>query len=174
MGLPIFDIQGTSDASPLVDQEVTTRGIVTASFLGANEIGGFLLQDDTGDGETGTSDDIFVFDPDASVSVGDFVEWSGVAEFFEKTQISNVTSIATLGTGSALPEAVQFAVDGSEVMESLEGMQVELVAPVGGTDGNLPVTEAFVLGRFGSIKVAPDRRSGFARSGQRRGIRSAT
>ena len=53
---PIYEIQGTALTSPLNGSQVTTTGIVTAV-----DDNGFYLQDAAGDGNTATSDGIFVF-----------------------------------------------------------------------------------------------------------------
>lgn len=152
----IYDIQGSGDASELEGQTVTTRGIVTAAFLEADELGAFFVQDVTGDGDTATSDGIFVFAPSATVEVGDFVELTGtVAEFFGKTQIADVETIAVLESGVTLPDTVPVSVAETS-LEQFEGMLVELVTTAEDDDGNIAVTDTFNLARFGTIEVAPD------------------
>ncbi|MEO1670677.1 MAG: lamin tail domain-containing protein [Cyanobacteria bacterium J06631_2] len=148
--IPIFDIQGAAQVSPLNGSQVSTTGIVTAV-----DSNGFYLQDAAGDGNTATSDGIFVFTSSApGVSVGDALEVAGtVSEFtpggastgnLSTTQISNA-SISTLSTGNALPDAVIIGnggripptssidddpsslnpdTDGIDFFESLEGMLV--------------------------------------------------
>ncbi len=37
----IYEIQGTSSTSPFVSQVVTTTGIVTATYMENNQLGGF-------------------------------------------------------------------------------------------------------------------------------------
>lgn len=153
----IYDIQGTGDVSTLDGQEVSTRGVVTATFFGAGTLGGFFVQDALGDGDAATSDGIFVFAPSATVAVGDVVDLTGtVSEFFDRTQISDLTTIDVIESNATLPEAVKVAVDGTADLEALEGMLVELIAPDGDADGNLSVTETFGLGRFGEVEVAPE------------------
>lgn len=94
---PIYEIQGAAHTSPLLNQSVTTTGIVTAV-----DSNGFYLQDAAGDGDNATSDAIFVFTGSApTVTVGNFAEVSGtVDEFFpggantgnlSTTQINNAT-----------------------------------------------------------------------------------
>ena len=75
----IMAIQGAAHTSPLVDQEVTTTGVVTAV-----DSSGYYLQDPTGDGDIATSDAVFVFTGDTpTVVVGDNVTITGtVSEFF--------------------------------------------------------------------------------------------
>ncbi|HEX8530972.1 MAG TPA: lamin tail domain-containing protein, partial [Cytophagales bacterium] len=59
----IYTIQGSGSASPVVGQTVTTRGVVVGDFQGSTSLNGFFLQDATGDGNSATSDGIFVFAP---------------------------------------------------------------------------------------------------------------
>ena len=80
----IFTLQGSGATSPLVGQSVTTQGVVTGVFPGLH---GYFLQDETGDGNPGTSDGVFVYANRArvSVSVGQRVrlarEADGVCRF---------------------------------------------------------------------------------------------
>lgn len=53
---PIYTIQGAARQSPLVGQSVTTEGVVIG--IKSN---GFFIQDPNGDGNSATSDGIFVF-----------------------------------------------------------------------------------------------------------------
>ena len=137
--VPIYEIQGASQVSPLVLADgqtvveffntlpedtlsITGDSVTTAGVVTAVDSNGFYLQDPTGDGETATSDGLFVFtgsNPD--VIVGDSVEVSGtVAEFFPgdtdsrnlpTTQISNA-AVTILSSGNELPEAVIIGADG--------------------------------------------------------------
>ena len=108
---PIYEIQSEALVSPLNGSQVTTTGIVTAV-----DDNGFYLQDPMGDGNTATSDGIFIFTSSTpGVNVGDELEVAGtVSEFtpggtdtgnLSSTQISNAT-INALSTGNALPDAV--------------------------------------------------------------------
>ena len=73
---PIFTIQGSGAASPLVGQSVTTQGVVTGVFPGLH---GYFLQDETGDGNPATSDGIFVYANRSlvSVTVGQRIQVTG-------------------------------------------------------------------------------------------------
>lgn len=150
--VPIYDIQGAAQISPLLGESVTTTGIVTAV-----DNNGFYLQDPIGDGNDATSDAIFVFTSSVpGVSVGDELEVRGtVSEFtpggtstrnLSTTQISGNPNITTVSTGNPLPAAVIIgaagrippsenidddafasfdpATDGIDFFESLEGMRV--------------------------------------------------
>ena len=67
-------------------------------------LGGYFIQDTTGDGDTSTSDGIFIFDTLTHVSVGDYVQLTGtVTEYFNKTEIKSVTATSILSSGNILP-----------------------------------------------------------------------
>ncbi|HEY9301245.1 MAG TPA: hypothetical protein VIQ31_33760, partial [Phormidium sp.] len=146
----IYEIQGASQTSPLVNNLVTTTGIVTAV-----DSNGFYLQDASGDNNEATSDGIFIFTRSRpTVSVGDELQVEGrVTEFMPGgantgnlsiTQIINPV-INQLSTGNSLPNSVIIGVDripptenidddnlssydptqdGIDFYESLEGMRV--------------------------------------------------
>lgn len=114
----IFEIQGASHLSPLVDELVKTMGIVTAV---AGD--GFYVQDATGDGDDTTSDGVFVFTGGApGVLAGDEVSIVGtVTEFvpggsgtdnLSVTNISNVLAVDIISSGNALPAAIVIGAGG--------------------------------------------------------------
>lgn len=92
----IYDIQFTTEvdgASPLVDQTVTTSGVVSAVGNG-----GFFLQTSGG----GAYNGIFVF-TNSDVTIGDEVILSGnVVEYFGMTQLSGVAGLTVLSSGNAV------------------------------------------------------------------------
>ena len=59
---PIYSIQGTG-SSAAITGNVTTMGVVVGDFQGPINVGleGFYMQDVTGDGNTASSDGIFVY-----------------------------------------------------------------------------------------------------------------
>ncbi len=154
----ISAIQGAGHVSPLVGQQVTTAGVVTAV-----DTNGFFLQDPSGDGDAATSEAVFVLTGSApAVSAGDEVRVSGtVSEFtpggtssgnLSTTQIGASPTVEVLSSGNALPQAAGIgpdglrpptesidddgltsfdsATDGVDFYESLEGMLVTVEAPV--------------------------------------------
>jgi VCBS repeat-containing protein len=151
--LSIMQIQGAGHTSAYVGQTVLTTGIVTAV-----DTNGFYLQDPTGDGNTATSDAVFVFTGTApTVAIGDGVSVSAqVAEFVSGAGLSLTQLTPTLvtidSTGNALPAAVLIgtggllpptatiendgfatfdpANDGIDFWESLEGMRVTIDNPL--------------------------------------------
>ncbi len=172
--LTIMQIQGAGHTSAYVGQPVSTSGIVTA--VAAN---GFYLQDPSGDGNSATSDAIFVFTGTVpTVAVGDAVTAGGsVAEFASGAGLSvtqlNLTGVTVNSTGNALPTALLIgtggllpptgvidndsfgtydpANDGIDFWESLEGMRVTLDAPRAVSNTNsFGETDVIVSGGVGA------------------------
>ena len=153
----IMEIQSADHTSPLVGQEVTTSGIVTAV-----DTNSFYIQDPDGDGNIATSDGLFIFTGGApGVAVGDLVEITGTVSDFKSgsapaseltvTQISFPSDITIVSSGNALPAPVVLGVDriqpddvidddgftsfdpeddAIDFLESLEGMLVEVNNPL--------------------------------------------
>ncbi|WP_113953010.1 ExeM/NucH family extracellular endonuclease [Arenicella xantha] len=149
----IPEIQSNSASSPLVNQQVSTSGIVTAAFTSSDQLKGFFLQDPVGDNDVSTSDGIFVYNQDAAVSVGDQITLDAtVVEFFEFTELSNVANLVVVSSGNTLPAPVQVTLpettDGE--LEQYEGMLVEIVSP-------MTISQNFFLPRFGQMTLSsPD------------------
>jgi uncharacterized protein len=147
---PIYTIQGTGTASPLLGTVVTTEGIVTGDFQGTNQLNGFYIQDTTGDGNTSTSDGILIFNTSFPVNVGDYVRITGtVAEFFNLTEITTVTATTILSSGNTViqPVDVNLPVAAITDLERYEGMLVRFPQ-------TLTATETFTLGRFGEVALS--------------------
>ncbi|MBV1854512.1 ExeM/NucH family extracellular endonuclease [Catellatospora sp. NEAU-YM18] len=144
-------VQGTGDVSPLAGQTVTVRGTVVGDSEGPSPaLRGFYLQD-SGDGDTATSDGVFVFDNGANlVSLGDVVEVTGpVSEFQGQTQLTGTaTTVVSCGTqGTVAPTDVTLPRASATDLEPYEGMLVRF-------HQTLSVTEHFQLGRFGQVVVS--------------------
>ena len=147
---PIYSIQGSGLATPLAGQTVATQGVVIGDYEGPSPtLRGFYIQDLSGDGDTTTSDGIFVFNTDNdNVSLGQVVRVAGTAqEFQDQTQIGNVTSIGNCGTGAVAPADVTLPFPDANYPERFEGMLVRLPQ-------TLYVTEHFQLGRFGQVLLS--------------------
>ncbi len=158
----IAPIQGRGDKSPLVGRTVTVTGVVTGDFQSGDdaqgELGGFFLQQFPGDGDTATSDGIFVFDgesPSVDVKVGNEVTVTGtVKEHFGETQIDLETATVR-GAGSwattylELPMPVTTNYDGDPIpdLERYEGMLVSFPQ-------RLTVTALHELERYGSVMLS--------------------
>lgn len=150
-------LQGAGATSPLVGQFVTTSGVVTV--LTNN---GFFLQDPDGDGNPATSDGVFVFTSSApTVSVGQWIRLSGTvaeydvsgstsnpaAEAQPLTELTGISGLTVLGTGSVSPVPVTLPVATADGLERYEGMLVTLAGP-------LTVQQNYFQGRYGQLTVA--------------------
>lgn len=118
--LKIYEIQGAGHTSPVVGQHVITQGVVTAiDTTGAK---GFWIQDPTGDGNTATSDAVFVFTGvDPTVTVGQTVQVEGDVVEFNGGEANNLTlteiaspTVTVLNGGAVgpLPAAVVLGAGG--------------------------------------------------------------
>jgi uncharacterized protein len=155
---PVYQIQG-SGSSVAMPGNVTTQGVVVGDFEGPTSSGiqGFYLQDAAGDGDTATSDGIFVFtgDTDNNLNAGDVVRVTGFArERFNQTSLngtnsnsSPVTDIINCGTGSVAPVDVTMPFASLTFPERFEGMLVRLPQA-------LVISEYFNYDRFGEMVLA--------------------
>ncbi len=155
----IMDIQGSGLVSPLAGEVVEVSGVVT--FVRSQD-DGFFLQDPTGDGDSATSDGVFIsVEKETSLpAVGDGVRVAGRVEELQfgralpRTQLVDVTNLEVVSTGNPLPRAVELERlpneslrDGADFWESLEGMRVFVskgcvVAPTSGFGELVVLTEA--------------------------------
>jgi len=156
----IMAIQGEGHVSDYVGQPVITTGIVTAV-----DSSGFYLQDPTGDGNSRTSDAVFIRTATApTVSVGDALQLTGVVGEYKPSEtglsVTQITasSLAVTSSGNPLPQAVAIGiggllaptesidsdalssfnpdVDGIDFWESLEGMRVRVDTPLAVSNTN--------------------------------------
>lgn len=146
---PIYSIQGSGASSPLLNQTVSTSGLVT--LLSPT---GFYMQDRLGDGDPSTSDGIFVYTATApTVAVGAEVSLSGLVTEFSSgqstiTQLKNISGLTTLSTGNAVtPTAVDLTSLAPGGLEAFEGMLVKLSGPI-------TVQQNYFLGRYGQLTMA--------------------
>ncbi|MEZ4512730.1 MAG: lamin tail domain-containing protein [Chloroflexota bacterium] len=129
---PIGTIQSRRDASPLLNQTVTFRGIVTGLHADRNASGityyTLFVQDlpGTEDGDPATSDGIAVFmgRRRPTVQLGDQVRVSGqITEFFGLTEVDdNNIEVRVEASGLPLPDPLPLPLAGD--LEPLEGMRV--------------------------------------------------
>lgn len=152
---PIYTIQGAGDASPFAGNNTfyTTEGVVVGDFQGSTGLNGFYIQDPTGDGNSATSDGIFVFAPSSiDVNVGDVVQVTGkVSESFNQTQIDSLTSLNVVGSGTVAPTVVDLPIATVTSLERYEGTLVTFPE-------TLTVTENFNLARFGEVVLSAEGR----------------
>ena len=148
---PIYDIQGSGLTTPLAGQKVTTEGIVVGDFQVEGYVSGtkngFYLQDPTGDGDTATSDGIFVYYYGSDVQVGDHVRVAGEAtEYYGLTQIGNIDSLQICDVGQPLPSPTPLSLPVSSLsdFEPFESMLVTFPQ-------DLVISEYFNYDRYGEI-----------------------
>lgn len=93
--ITIYEIQGQQDVSPYEGQVVNTYGIVTGVFSGS-----YFIQD----GE-GAWNGVYVYSAE-NVALGDEIELTAeVDEYYELTELKNVSSFTLLSAGNTLPPA---------------------------------------------------------------------
>ncbi|MBL7897329.1 MAG: T9SS type A sorting domain-containing protein [Crocinitomicaceae bacterium] len=116
----IYNIQyatGSPADSPYDGQIVTTSGIVTARILNGPDSAAYFIQDGTG-----PWNGVYVYDTDAAVQIGDSVVLTGeVDEYFNLTEIKNVTAYTVETTGNTLPAATVVTTTNAN-MEQYEGV----------------------------------------------------
>jgi len=147
---PISQVQGTTDTSPLVGQEVAIEGIVVGDYEGpSGTLRGFYVQsrDQDVDDDPRTSEGIFVFNFDNDgVNVGDEVYVEGVvAEQQGQTQLGSPSVLTVLSTDNTVtPTIVSLPKATADAFEAYEGMLVTVPQ-------TLYVTEYFQTARSGEV-----------------------
>lgn len=146
----ISAVQGTGSVSPKLNALVVIEGVVTSDLQGANEQGGFYMQDLNNDTLVQTSEGIFVKESlNYNVSEGYKVRVSGkVTEEFGQTILTNITSVQVLSSNAFVqPAIIKLPLDSIGQLERYEGMFIKVVQP-------LTVTENYQLGRYGELQVS--------------------
>ena len=148
---PIYTIQGSGLASTLDGTEVATEGVVVGDFQVGGK-NGFYLQDPVGDGDTSTSDGIFVYYTGLDVNVGEHVRVRGyVDEYFELTEITNVSQAWYCGAGDPVsPTSLSLPVNDVNDFEAYENMLVTFPQ-------DLIIAEYFNFDRYGEIVLTSHR-----------------
>ncbi|HEY5731862.1 MAG TPA: ExeM/NucH family extracellular endonuclease [Anaerolineales bacterium] len=158
----IHEVQGSGSASPLVGQTVAIEGIVVGDFqdsVGANgDLNGFYVQEEDADadGDTATSEGIFVFqgsNPSVNVAIGDHVRVEGpVSEFNGLTEITSFSGVSVISSGNPLPTVTNLSLPAAspDAFEAYEGMYVSFPQP-------LVISEYFNFDRFGEIVLTSTR-----------------
>ena len=151
----IYSIQGSGPAAAITGT-VTTQGVVVGDFQNNaspdnGNLNGFHVQDATGDGDTATSDGVFVYAPGGiDVSVGDVVRVRGlVSEYNGMTEIT-ASQIWQCGTGSVAPTVLSLPVTSVDDFEAYEGMLVTFPQA-------LVISEYFNYDRYGEIVLTSQR-----------------
>ncbi|MGZ6962518.1 MAG: Ig-like domain-containing protein, partial [Ilumatobacteraceae bacterium] len=112
----IYEIQGGGHRSPYENQLVNTQGVITA--IDTTGTKGFWIQDQQGDGDSATSDGVFVYAPNfvdaGSVHVGDLVKVQGTVQEFQgslpnnltTTEVTNVQSLSVVSSGNVIAPTI--------------------------------------------------------------------
>lgn len=174
---PIYTIQGSGSASPLVGQVLSTTGVVTK--VNNN---GFFIQDLIGDGNPATSDGIFVFTSTApAVAVGNLVRVTArVTEFntgaatnadtlaHTVTELSSVSSTTVIGTGYAIPPTpLSLPLAAGDSFERFEGMLVAI-------SQSMTVQQNYFEARYGQLTLGAGGRHETPTNRFRPGAQAAT
>lgn len=148
---PIAAIQGSGDASPLVGQNVTTQGVVTLVIPDY----GYFIQDLAGDGDSATSDGLFVYSTTipAEAVMGNRLRLNGkVTEYQGFTELTNPSGVTLLSSGHRLtPELIVFPEATEGDLEKYEGMLIRIDAP-------LTVAQNYFQGRYGEVTLSAEGR----------------
>lgn len=147
----ISAIQGSGAISPLNGSVQTVEAVVTGSFQGSGNLGGFFLQQTETDANPASSEGVFVVASQPTVAVGDKVRLTGkVDETYGMTRLINISGLEICSTGNTLPAAVAVNLpfdQASNNPEQWEGMRVQLPQ-------TLTVTETYNLARFGEFLLS--------------------
>ncbi|MEW5870712.1 MAG: ExeM/NucH family extracellular endonuclease [Chloroflexota bacterium] len=153
---PIYAIQGSGSASPYVGQVVSVEGVVVGDFQNtvSTKLYGFFIQDPSGDGDTSTSDGVFVYAPTAmDVQAGDLVRLKGsVVEFNTLTEIQSLTLLKVCSSGNGIaPAPVVLPETVNNDLERYEGMLVSFPE-------TLTVAQNYFQGRYGQVTLGSEGR----------------
>lgn len=150
----IHDVQGDGAAGPMDGASgVVVEGVVTGDFQQTTQLTGFFIQEEANqyDANDLTSEGLFVYADAAiaDVAVGDRVRVTGdIAEYYEKTEMTNVTAIETLGAVAVpTPVLVTLPVASVTDWEAFEGMLVSI-------DQILTVTGNSELVKYGELELS--------------------
>ncbi|MGV9182937.1 ExeM/NucH family extracellular endonuclease [Arcanobacterium canis] len=163
--LKISEIQGTGKTSDYVDHQVTTTGVVTATYPDGGFRGAYIQTEGSGGANHGkASHGIFVFsDKIAHVEVGKLVTVTGkVTEWprevrkkpadpaVQMTEInaSNFTVSDRTDVVQPVPVELEKVPDSVVEREALEGMLVKIT-------GKYTVTDNYSTAQYGQIGLAP-------------------
>ncbi len=146
-----------NDRSPVEGDTIEIEAIVVGDFQnGEGALRGFFLQEEAGDADADpdSSEGIFVDFDLIDVQVGDRVVVEGeVDEFFDRTQLENITTLSRQIDGQSLPPAAVIELPASGAigfgadLEPFEGMRARFSDP-------LSVTELFNYDRFGEMRLS--------------------
>lgn len=153
---PIAEIQGSGAASPLVNSEVITDGVVTAAYPTGGFEGFYLQTSGTGGtlpADHESSDAVFAYLGSAPAAdypaIGDHVQVTGeVIEFYGLTEISTTVAGIEPLEDAAVPAPVPTSYPAADAgREALEGM---LLSP----QGDFTVSDNYNVNNYAELVLA--------------------
>ncbi len=122
----LSEIQGGGLATPMPNTAVIAEAVITVRAPG---LSGFFMQEETEhhDSDAATSEGIFVYAPALldRVSEGDILRIAATAkEFYDKTQLTDVTEYAICGATNINPAVVSLPINSATSFEAYEGMLI--------------------------------------------------
>ncbi|SDD92502.1 ExeM/NucH family extracellular endonuclease [Nocardioides lianchengensis] len=157
---PVAEIQGTGPESPLKDQAVRTRGVVTAVYE-TGGFNGFNIQTPGPDTTPGASDGVFVYGGSGGFAsypaIGDSVEVIGTAAEYTSAAGGVTASLTQISGGSwspvspSLGTVTPLATPWFTTAAEREAHEGELVDP---SDAAYTVTNSYASWQFGEIGLA--------------------
>jgi len=149
----IHAIQGNGASSPEVGNVHVIEGVVVGDFQTSEHLRGFFIQEEDADADTDplTSEGIFVYDgsyPAVDVNAGDVVRVMGeVSEYYDLTELGNISNIAVCGPSSIAPTEVNLPAD----LEPYEGMLITFPE-------ELTASQNYFQGRYGQVTMSSEGR----------------
>ncbi|WP_225314333.1 ExeM/NucH family extracellular endonuclease [Marinobacter halotolerans] len=132
--LPVSEVQGGGDSSPLSGSTVTVEGVITLDSREPNGWRGFYLQqaDSQADNSPQTSEALFIYTDRAGGAIGTRVRVTGqVKEYHGLTELTRVSELTVCGpTPLPEPTTIELPWPGQQPPEHLENMRVVLRQPL--------------------------------------------
>lgn len=150
---PISAIQGPAEQSPLLGQQVTTRGVVISEVYADSPLPGMMLQSQTADDNPLTSEGLFIQLSDAAhYQHGDLLLLQGtVAEINGLTSLVDLSHISRCASDTQVkPIEVTLPLSEAFSFEALEGMWLSF-------SQDLIINDSYQLGRYGELMLADQR-----------------
>lgn len=151
---PISQIQGSGDQSPLLNQQVTTQGVVTGIVYPETPAAGLMLQSLVPDNDNQTSEGIYVRLTEnlQRYQPGQLLQLQAVvAELNQQTTLIDSSAITVCSSGHPVkPVTISLPLADDLSWESLEGMWLSF-------SQTLVVNDTYPLGRYGEILLADER-----------------
>lgn len=146
-------IQGKTEQSPLLGQQVITRGVVISEIYTDSPLPGLMLQSLTADDTPLTSEGLFIQLNDGNqYQQGDVLLLQGtVAEINDLTSLVDISQSVRCDTDiDPKPTAVSLPLSSQLSFEALEGMWLSF-------SQDLIVNDSYQLGRYGELILADQR-----------------